>query len=146
MPVTRRSRTVAAPPEEVWAVVGDPHHLTRWWPRVTRVEAVDERAFTEVLGTDKGKSVRADFRVLESEQPVLRRWTQEVSNSPFERILQSAETVVRLVEEGPQSTRVTLTLDQRLRGLSRFGGWMVRGAAKRQLDEALANLDGLLGG
>ena len=40
MPTARRSRTVAAPPERVWGTVGDPYHLPRWWPRVTRVEAV----------------------------------------------------------------------------------------------------------
>ena len=34
MPTARRSRTIAAPAEELWEVIGDPHHLPRWWPRV----------------------------------------------------------------------------------------------------------------
>ena len=59
------SRTIAASPEAVWDVVGDPHHLPRWWPRVTRVEGVQADAFTEVLMGAKGKIVRADFTVLD---------------------------------------------------------------------------------
>ena len=48
MPTARRSRTVPAPPERVWEIVGDPHHLPRWWPRVQRVESVTDEHFTEV--------------------------------------------------------------------------------------------------
>ena len=145
MPTIRRSRTLAAPPEEIWAIVGDPHHLPRWWPRVTRVEGADGEHFTQVLATNKGKSVRADFRVLESVDNEVRRWAQEVENTPFERILAEAETVVRLRAEEPGRTTVTLSLSQRLRGLARFGGFMVRGAGKRQLGEALDGLEALVG-
>ena len=144
MPTVRRSRVIAAAPERVWATVADPHHLPRWWPRVARVEGVDGRHFTEVLRTERGKAVRADFRVLESRAPEVRRWAQEVERSPFERILQSAETEVRLHPEG-DGTRVTLTLRQRLRGVATFGAFMVRGATRRQLDEALTALEGLHG-
>ena len=65
MPTARRSRTVAAPPEQLWDVVSDPHHLPRWWPRVTRVEDVEAGAFTEVMRTERGKLVRADFQLVE---------------------------------------------------------------------------------
>ena len=34
----------------------DPHHLPRWWPRVTRVEDVEDGAFTEVMRTAEGQS------------------------------------------------------------------------------------------
>src|ERR687894_335749 len=40
MPTAKRAATVAAPPQEVWEVVSDPHHLPRWWPGVQRVEEV----------------------------------------------------------------------------------------------------------
>src|SRR3954451_3867424 len=113
MPTTRRSRTIGATPEQIWRTVGDPHHLPRWWPRVQRVEAVDAERFTEVLATDKGRSVRADFRVLDSRAAELRRWEQEIVGSPFERLLRSAETEVRLEPDGAGATRVTLTLRQR---------------------------------
>lgn len=140
MPRIRRSRTIGATPEQVWRTVADPHHLPRWWPRVQRVEAVDAEHFTEVLATDQGRSVRADFRVLESRAPAVRRWAQEVAGSPFERLLRSAEIELRLEPGGPGATRVTLTIRQRLRGVGALGGFLVRRATTRQADEALEGL------
>jgi uncharacterized protein YndB with AHSA1/START domain len=146
VPATTRSATIPALPEQVWRTVCDPHHLPRWWPRVQRVEAVDPERFTQVLATDKGRSVRADFRVLESRAPAVRRWAQEVEGSPFERVLRSAEVEVRLEPDGTGATRVTLTVRQRLRGAGALGGFMVRRATARRLDEALAGLARLHGG
>ena len=140
MPRIRRSRTIGATPEQVWRTVADPHHLPRWWPRVQRVEAVDAEHFTEVLATDQGRSVRADFRVLESRAPAVRRWAQEVAGSPFERLLRSAEIELRLEPGGPGATRVTLTIRQRLRGVGALGGFLVRRATARQADKALEGL------
>src|SRR4051812_49674388 len=100
MPTTRRSRTIGATPEQVWRTVCDAHHLPRWWPRVQRVEAVEAERFTEVLTTDKGRSVRADFRVLESRAPEVRRFRQEVEGTPFEPLLRRGETPVRLAPAG----------------------------------------------
>jgi uncharacterized protein YndB with AHSA1/START domain len=146
VPRTTRSATIPASPEQIWRTVCDPHHLPRWWPRVQRVESVDAERFTQVLATDKGRSVRADFRVLESRAPEVRRWAQDVEGSPFERLLRSAETEVRLEREGIAATRVTLTMRQRLRGAGVLGGFMVRRATARRLDEALAGLARLHGG
>jgi uncharacterized protein YndB with AHSA1/START domain len=146
VPGTTRSATVPAPPEEVWATVADPHHLPRWWPRIQRVEGVEPERFTEVLATDKGRSVRADFRVVESQEPVVRRWEQEIAGSPFERLLRSAETEVRLEPAGAAGTRVALTMRQRLRGAGVLGAVMVRRATAQRLDEALAGLARLHGG
>ena len=64
MPTTRVSRTLAASPQAVWELVADPWHQARWWPRVVRMEAVADEHFTQVLGTARGRGVRADFRVL----------------------------------------------------------------------------------
>ena len=144
MPRTRRSRTMEATPEQIWRTVCDPHHLPRWWPRVQRVEGVDREHFTEVLNTDKGRSIRADFRVVESRAPEVRRWIQEVEGSPFERLLRSAETEVRLERDG-DATRVTVTLSQRLKGVGAFGGLMVRRANRQVADEALERLGKLHG-
>lgn len=143
MPTIRRSRTVWATTEEVWAIVGDPHHMPRWWPRVKRVEAVDDGAFTQVLTTNKGASVRADFLVIASEEPSRRRWAQELAGSPFERILAVSETEIRLEPDG-ERTRVVVSRDQRLRGIARFGAIMVNRASARQLDEALSGLEALV--
>jgi uncharacterized protein YndB with AHSA1/START domain len=145
MPVTRRSRTVPAAPADVWQTAGDPHHLARWWPRVSRVEAVHADGFTEVLRSDRGATVRADFTVEERRAPELVRWRQEVDGTPFERMLASSVTTVELAPTDG-GTSVSLRLEQRLRGLARFGGFLVRRAARRQLDDALEALDRLHGG
>jgi uncharacterized protein YndB with AHSA1/START domain len=140
----RRSRTVAAAPDELWATVGDPYHLPRWWPRVERVELVRGDGFTELLRTDKGRSIRADFRVVQSRRAELRRWRQEVAGTPFAGILVSAETEIRL-EPQPGGTRVTLTQEQRMKGMARLGGFMVRRAARKALDGALDGLEAIHG-
>ena len=144
MPVVTEHSTFAAPRERVWRVVSDPHSLPRWWPRVTRVEGVEGAAFTQVLTTAKGVPVRADFRVVESVAPALRRWEQQVLNTPFERILASSSVEVRLEAAGEGATIVSLTLAQRMRGLGLLGGFMVRRAGRRQLDGALDGLEALL--
>jgi uncharacterized protein YndB with AHSA1/START domain len=146
MPTTRRSRTIASAPEEVWAVVADPHHLPRWWPRVARVEDVEGDAFTEVLATRKGRGVRADFRVVESDAPRRRCWAQELAGTPFERMFSAAETEVRLDPAGGAGTRVTLELRQSVHGFfNRFGGFMFRRAARATLEEALDALERIVG-
>jgi len=141
----RRSRVVPAPPDDIWATVGDPYHLPRWWPRVERVELVQGDGFTELLRTDKGRAIRADFRVVQSRRPELRRWRQEVAGTPFEGILAWSETEVRLEPDGAGATRVTLQQEQQLRGMARLGGVMARRAARRMLNEALEGLEGLHG-
>ena len=141
----RRSRVVPAPPDDIWATVGDPYHLPRWWPRVERVELVQGDGFTELLRTDKGRAIRADFRVVQSRRPELRRWCQEVAGTPFEGILAWSETEVRLEPDGAGATRVTLQQEQQLRGMARLGGVMARRAARRMLNEALEGLEGLHG-
>lgn len=143
MPTVRRSRTLRATPEELWAIVGDPYHLPRWWPRVTRVENVEGNAFTQVLTTSKGVPVRADFRVVESAAPSVRRWEQQLVNTPFQRILVASAIELRLEPADAATTRVAIMLAQRLRGLGLLGGLMVRSAARRQLDGALDGLEAL---
>ncbi len=142
MPTARRSRTVAAPPERVWEIVGDPYHLPRWWPKVTRVEAVTDEHFTEVLSTQDGRSLRADFRVVASRAPERRAWEQELEGTPFERVFAAASTEVKLLPDG-DGTRVTVVVHQQVRGSARLGGFMVRRATGRVLDEALDALEAL---
>jgi len=141
--LVRRSRTLRASTHELWAIVGDPHHLPRWWPRVTRVECVDDDGFTQVLQTTKGRPVRADFRVVRSSAPTLSCWAQQLAGTPFERVLARSETEIRLEPDG-DATRVAISLAQRPRGLALLGSFMVRAAARRQLDEALDGLEALV--
>jgi uncharacterized protein YndB with AHSA1/START domain len=146
VPTTRRSRTIASPAAQLWEVIRDPHHLPRWWPRVLRVEGVQDGAFTEVLESDKGKLVRADFTVIAAEQqPHRLRWEQQLAGSPFARLLARAETEVSLHEEG-DVTEVTIELRQSLAGvLPRLGGYLVARAAATTLEEALEGLDRISG-
>lgn len=139
MPTVRRVRTLAADPESLWAVVADPHHLPRYWPRVRRVEDVRDDAFTVVLVSDRGRAVRADFAVLEHEPPHRRCWRQQLAGTPFERILTESQTTVEIAATHGAST-VTLELRQRGRGMARLGGLMLRRAGRAQLDEALDRL------
>jgi uncharacterized protein YndB with AHSA1/START domain len=149
VPSAIRSRTIALPVAELWELVGDPHHLPRWWPRVDRVEDVDGEAFTEVMRTAKGKLVRADFRVLQSDETEHSvTWEQQLEGTPFARLLSEARTRVTLEpadagsEPAPAGTRVTIELHQRLTGFfPRFGGFMVSRAALKTLDEALDGLE-----
>ncbi|HXR28605.1 MAG TPA: SRPBCC family protein [Solirubrobacteraceae bacterium] len=155
MPTARRSRTIAAPVAELWDLVRDPHHLPRWWPRVTRVEDVREDVFTEVMTTAKGKLVRADFStVATDERAHTITWAQTVQGTPFARVLRSAETEVRLTSAQPageppsgvQATQVTIELRQALTGFfPRFGGFLVRRAASATLEQALDGLERISG-
>ena len=145
MPRVTRALTIGAAQDDVWRVVSDPYALPRWWPQVVRVEDVTGDGWTNVLSTPRGKVVRADFTRTEFEPPRRLAWRQELVESPFERIFSAAETGLTLADEGERSTRVELTASERLRGRFRLGGFMVRRAARRRLDDALAGLSEALG-
>ncbi|HUA11736.1 MAG TPA: SRPBCC family protein [Solirubrobacteraceae bacterium] len=145
MPVARANRTVAAPVERVWDIVRDPYYLPRWWPRVERVEDVGAGAFTEVLRSNRGSVVRADFEV--QEQDGARRrlvWAQRTVGTPFERLLDHSRTTIELAASDG-GTDVALTLDQRPLGLfPGLGSLLMRRAARATLREALAELESLV--
>jgi uncharacterized protein YndB with AHSA1/START domain len=144
MATARRARTIAVAPQRVWEVIEDPHHMPRWWPGVTRMEGVEDDRWTQVFTTKKGRAVRADFRLLDSDPPWRRRWEQELAGTPFERVLSEATTEIQLepIDEG---TRVKIELRQKLRGYSRVGGLMLRRATRTKLDEALDGLERVCG-
>jgi uncharacterized protein YndB with AHSA1/START domain len=144
VPTARRSRTIAAPVQELWELVCDPHHLPRWWPRVARVERAGEGSFTQVLMTRKGKPVRADFHLAELDEPRHVAWEQDLEGTPFERLLASARTEVALAP-ARDGTEITLTVRQKLRGWSRVGPFFFRSATRKQLDEALTGLEAACG-
>jgi uncharacterized protein YndB with AHSA1/START domain len=135
-----RSRVFAVEPRRIWDLVSDPYSLPRWWPRVLRVEDVrgsGKRArWTTVLETERGAGVRADYRCVGATEGERYSWEQEVEGTPFERILRRSSMEVGLGAEA-EGARVTLTSDESLRGLSRLGASLLRGASKRRLDDAL---------
>jgi uncharacterized protein YndB with AHSA1/START domain len=142
--VARRSRTFKASPTEIWDLIADPDHLPRWWPGVGRVEGVEDDRFTEVLTTKRGRPVRADFRIVQSDRPYALAWMQEVEGTPFQRVL--SESIVAIgLSIGAEGTTVTIEQRQRLRGYSRTGGFLLRRATQSKLDEALDGIERILG-
>ena len=147
MPRVTRRRHLSAPPDRVWALVSDPYSLPRWWPRTGRVESVDVKPggkrsqWTKVLETAEGRGVRADFRCVSSAEGQRYAWEQQLEGTPFAKHLSSSKVEINLRAEKDGGTRVALTSEQTLRGLSRFGSPMMRGGQGRILDEALAGLE-----
>ena len=144
--VTRR-RTIAAPPDEVWRLVSDPHNLPRWWPRTSRVENVEQQSggrrsqWTKVLETSEGRGVRADYRCVSSAEDERYVWEQQLEGTPFARICAAprSRSGCEPTARGPRSS---LASAQSLRGLSRLGSPMMRRGQGEILDEALDGIEG----
>jgi uncharacterized protein YndB with AHSA1/START domain len=163
MPTASASRRIPAPAEQLWRIVSDPYHLPRWWPRVERVEGVDGAAFTEVMRTRKGKTVRADFDLVRTDQPAgTVVWEQRLAGTPFAGVLAFSQTELRVRESpgaGDSASEVTIEMRQELAGdatprLAVLGGrplWpsmgqrMVRKAARKLIVEALDGLEEISG-
>jgi uncharacterized protein YndB with AHSA1/START domain len=143
--VVRRERVVPAAPAEVWRIVSDPTRLAAWWPGVSRVEEASREAWTTVLVSKTGKSVRADYTLVEADEPERVLWRHEVEESPFERLLAESTTEIALAPDAGGGTAVRITLDQRPRGWARFSPFQLRAAARHQAEAALEGLAELLG-
>lgn len=146
MPRVTRRRKVGAPPEAVWRLISDPYNLPRWWPRTSRVESVsggegdDPTEWTQVLETAEGRGVRADFRCFASAEEERFAWEQRLSGTPFERHLRRFLVDIR-VDGADGGTQVSISSEQRLRGLSRLGSVLMRRAQGAILEEALSGLE-----
>jgi uncharacterized protein YndB with AHSA1/START domain len=152
MPTARVSRRFPVAPDRLWPIVSDPYHLPRWWPRVTRVEDVADGAFTEVMKTRKGKTVRADFDVVRNDRDSgVVVWEQRLAGTPFAGVLSTSETELRVVG-GADASEVTIEMRQELSGqaASKIGGRsfmpsmgrrMVKRAATKTIEEALDGLE-----
>ncbi len=150
MPRVTRTRVIPVDQDRVWDLVSDPHNMPRWWPRAKRVEDVRGPAgarahWTVVMETERGTGVRADYRCTGATAPRRYEWEQQIEGTPFERVLRASSVEITL---GPavSGTEVTLTSDVALRGLSRLGSTMMRGATRQRLDDALAEIDRVLVG
>ena len=143
-----RTRTVEAPPGDVWKLVSDPYSLPRWWPRTARVENVDGKGrrarWTKVLETSEGRGVRADFRCVGSAEAERYVWEQELEGTPFERHLKGLQVEIGL-RERDGGTEVSLTEEQQLKGMSKLGSPLMRRARGDVLDEALDGIEEALG-
>jgi uncharacterized protein YndB with AHSA1/START domain len=142
--IVRRETVVAGKIDDVWRVVSDPDRLPQWWPGVARVEEATPQAWTTVLTSPKGKSVRMDFTRVSADEPTRLVWRQEVDQSPFERILTEATTAVEL-STADGGTKVAIELDQKPRGWARFAPLQFRAAGRRQVEGAVEGLERLFG-
>jgi uncharacterized protein YndB with AHSA1/START domain len=142
--IVRRETLLPAPPQDVWRVVSDPARLPSWWPGVSRVEDVSRDAWTKVFVSPKGKAIRADYTLVESDEPARLLWRHEVDESPFERILASSTAEIAL-EPRDEGTLLLITIAQRPRGWARFSPFQLRAAATRQAAGALEGLAALFG-
>jgi uncharacterized protein YndB with AHSA1/START domain len=140
MPTVVRTRTIAAPREQLWELVSDPYHLPRWWPTVQRVEDVSAEAWTTVATSSRGRAVRFDWSRVYISPPERIVWRQELAQTPFERFLRESVTGV-ILEPAGDATKVELRIVRKLRGLARFGGLQMRRAVRRELDGALDQLE-----
>jgi uncharacterized protein YndB with AHSA1/START domain len=143
--VTRR-RVVSAPLGEVWKLVSDPYNLPRWWPRVGRVENVEQRSggrrsqWTKVLETSEGRGVRADYRCLSAAENERYVWEQQLEGTPFARHLRSSRVEVAM-RESDGGTQVDLSSVQTLKGMSRLGSPMMRRGQGEILEDALDGIE-----
>jgi uncharacterized protein YndB with AHSA1/START domain len=140
-----RRRRIPAPASALWAVITDPYHLPRWWPLTQRVENVtgndpSERSWTQVLETRGGRGVRADYVTVDASEDERYVFEQTIEGTPFERFVKRVRTEIDL-QPRDGGTEVTMTLDRRLRGLSRLGSPMMRRAIGRTLNDALSGLE-----
>ncbi len=131
---------------EVWKLVSDPYSLPRWWPRVGRVENVEQKSggrrsqWTKVLETAEGRGVRADYRCLSSAENERYVWEQELEGTPFARHLRSSQIEIALRPDG-EGTQVDLSSVQSLKGMSRLGSPMMRRGQGEILDQALDGIE-----
>jgi len=107
--------------------------------------AAKGRKWTQVLETRDGRGVRADFRCVSAAEPERYVYEQLLAETPFERIFSEVRTEIRMAPEDA-GTRVTIASEQRLRGLSKLGGFMMRRAMRRTLNEALTGLEQITAG
>jgi uncharacterized protein YndB with AHSA1/START domain len=143
MPTVVRSRSIAASQQALWELVSDPYHLPRWWPTVERVEDVSDEAWTTVATSSRGRAVRFDWSRIYFKPPERIVWRQELEQTPFERFLRESLYGV-ILEPAEHTTTVELRIVRKLRGLARFGGIQMRRAARRELDDALDQLEAVV--
>jgi hypothetical protein len=106
---------------------------------VSRVEGVDALGWSTVLASPRGRDVRADWRLCVDEAGQRRRWAQELEGSPFARLFERHEVEVQLA-----GSKVTIEIEQKVRGWARLAPFIVRRAAKKVADEALDGLQAIL--
>jgi uncharacterized protein YndB with AHSA1/START domain len=135
----------------VFDVVSDPRRLAEWWPRVTRVEAVEGKPgaartrWTNVLTADSGRRLRLDYRCIGSNRPERYEWEHELEGTPFAEHMLSQTTEILLAADGGE-TKLQITSTHTLRGSARIAGFAMKRSQREMLDAALDGLEELFAG
>ena len=114
---------------------------------MARMEGVEEDRFTQVFVTKKGRPVRLDFHLLDSQHRsavATGAGQQEIEGTPFERVLEESVIEIVLEPEAEPGREVTIAQHQKLVGYSRTGGLLLKRATRAKLDEALDGIERLL--
>lgn len=137
-----RERTVAAPRDSVWELIAEPRNFSRWWPRAVRAERAAGGRWRAWLAPPRRPqaTVAVLYERGQARRPTLLSFRQVVEGTPFARTFRTVSWSFELHEEAPAKTRVRGRADLELRGLARLGGWQVRRAFRRTLDDALGAL------
>ena len=106
------------------------------------MEEIAAGRFTTVIPTKRGKPVRLDHHVVDSESPTRVTWAQDLEGTPFERLV-SAWTTTLTLAPGHGNCTVTLEERQQLKGTFRIGGALQRRPSRRRVDAVLAGLAAL---
>jgi len=151
LPSVTRKKNIPADPDRVFDLISDPKRLTEWWPRVTRVEAIEGKPgaartrWTNVLTADSGRRLRLDYRCLASSRPTRYEWEHELEGTPFADHLLNQSTEIRLSPH-PEGTKVEIRSTHTLRGSARIAGFAMRKTQRQMLEVALAGLERVFAG
>jgi uncharacterized protein YndB with AHSA1/START domain len=144
---TVRRRAIPTSQADAWSVISDPHHLPRWWPETQRVENVtgngEGMSWTQVLGTRKGRGVRADYTCTDWREGEVFGFGQHIEGTPFEKHLRGQDVLIS-VTPSDGGSEVSIERDLRLRGVSRLGAPMMTRGGGRILEQALEGLEKIL--
>ena len=141
-------RTIAAPPDEIWALLDDPVRLGEWLAFAESGEVLEGEGIgrrQRMHGRWGRKRSEIDQVVVEHDPPRRLAWRHEaerLDGRPAPRFAASTVFSMTLESEGPQTSRVTLRSQQE--PASALRGLVIRLFGRREvaakLDESLERL------
>lgn len=142
--VVRRTVTIAAPIDKVWAAITEAEHIARWFPNRVVLDEVAAGA-SGVFSWDNFGDIPVRIEEVEPQRMIAYRWSNDTANAGDpERVDYTHSTVFRFtlepVGDGTQLTVVesgfNTLADPAASMESNRGGW------DSELDELVAYLEG----
>jgi uncharacterized protein YndB with AHSA1/START domain len=110
MPVTRASRELLAPPEDVWQFLAEPRHLADWWPGLGAVEP-DRRGTAVGARWRVRRRVSTLFRNDQAEDTLVVTAADPTRHFAFELVQAKLHVELTLVPLGRGRTLAELAVD-----------------------------------